>query len=71
MVMPTNSFNSGYSSMSSGNVYQNLHSKYGCGYIDYAERPKVHGYPLGINPSGKHSYFKGSWLGELIKNLYS
>ena len=70
MVMPMGSF--GMNSMSStGNVYQELHAKYGCGYIDYNERPKVAGYPLAMNPIAVEPPVQRSWLGRLIKKLYS
>ena len=67
MVMPMNFSGMGYGS--TGNVYQNLKSQYGCGYVDYAERPKVAGYPVEINPQPHYAHVRHSWLSRFISKF--
>ena len=67
MVMPIG-FGMGMG-MSSGNVYDYMKSRYGCGHPDFAERPKIAGYPMDTVPQAPLRPAEKSWFGRMIANL--
>jgi len=84
MVMPMNFYGMGSgmgmgmgmnmgigSQNSSGNVYQDIKAKYGCGYADYFERPKVGAYPVDTTPQPNPRPAEKTWLGRIISKIYN
>jgi len=69
MVMPMGSY--GMSGASSANVYQTMKAKYGCGYADFNERPKVAGYPMDIIPKAYEPDVKRSWFGRFMDKMFN
>ena len=68
MVMPFGTF--GMGGMTSGNVYQNLRARYSCGYVDYAERPKLAGYPVETNSDCKRPERPKSFFERVVEKLF-
>ncbi len=65
MVMSFGSIGgAGYSS--GGNVYASMHSKYGCGYQDFADRPRVAPYPMYAIPKAPPRKVHTPWWSELF-----
>ena len=56
---------------SSGNVYDNVKAKYGCGYSDYGHRPKIGDYPVDTIPQPDLRPSEKTWLGRIIRKLYN
>lgn len=54
----------GYSS--GGNVYANMHAKYGCDYPDFADRPRVAPYPMYAIPKATPNRAHTSWWRDLF-----
>ncbi len=78
MVMPMNFYGSGMgmgmdygSGNSSGNVYANMKAKYGCGYEDFFERPRISEFPVDTIPQPDERFQDKTWFGRMIKKLYS
>lgn len=72
MVMPMNfmGMNSYQNQGSNVNVYHNLHEKYGCGHIDFSERPKVAGYGNDVVVRRNEPVVKKSWFARFIQKCY-
>ena len=80
MVMPMNFYGMGMGSgmgmnsgmaNSSGNVYADLKAKYGCGYEDFYERPRISEFPVDTIPQPDERHKYRTWLGRMIRKIYS
>ena len=54
-----------------GNVHQDFNARYGVGYEDFGSRPYVQPYPMAITPRRPEPLIQQSWIGRLIKNIFS
>ncbi len=70
MVMPLNSFSSMTGAMTSGNVPQYFHSRYGDGYSDFGTRPYAQPYPMAIIPRAQEPSTQKTWLGRFIQRCF-
>lgn len=70
MVMPLNSFSSMTGSMTSGNVPQYFHSKYGNGYPDFGTKAYTQPYTMPIIPRAKEPAIEKSWIGRFIQRCF-
>ena len=59
-----------YGSMTSSNVHQYYHQKYGCGYEDFGHTPYLRGYPMGIEPIPKVYDKESNWLVRFLKKCF-
>lgn len=57
-------------SMNNGNVFKNYNDKFGCGRIDFTERPYVQPYPMATLPRAKEPLIQKTWLSRFIEKCF-
>ena len=66
-----NMYNSMYGPMTSSNVHQYYHQRYGCGYEDFGQTPYLRGYAMGIEPMPKIPPKNTSWFIKFLEKCFS
>ena len=55
-----------YGSMGAGNVMQHYQQRYGCGQIDFGNKPYVQPYPVAISPIAEPAKPDRGWIKNLV-----